>query len=195
MSIIYANKRFKRILLFGCAVIPPLRLKSICVRTQIAKTEYLPAEYIPPTFWLVPPPPFPQVHRGGCYREKFFIFFWIHYQLVLIILRFLFFFWFSLVISQKSGLRIFWILYSLFLIIKFLEYFSRVNINSYLFRLVSALSIICFDSSTLYLFDSSACYKQTSMLIWVCFMLILAILRLSDVFSFVLGVVYRLGLK
>ena len=153
------------------------------------------AECIPPPFWLVPPPPFPQVDGGGCYREKFFYFFWIHYQLVIIILRFLFFFWFSLVISQKSGLRIFWILYSLFLIIKFLEYFSRVNINSYLFRLVSALSILCFISSTLYLFISSACYKQTSMLMRVCFMLILAILRLSDVFSFVLGVVYRLGIK
>ena len=96
-------------------------------------------------------------------------------------------------ISQKSGLRIFWILYSLFLIIKFLEYFSRVNIKSYLFRLVSALSILCFISSTLYLFDSSACYKQTFMLMRVCFMLILAILRLSDVFSFVLGEFIVLG--
>ena len=24
-------------------------------------------------FWLVPPPPIPQVHRGGCYRENFFL--------------------------------------------------------------------------------------------------------------------------
>ena len=62
---------------------------------------------------------------------------------------------------------------------------------------------ICFDlfqhcrfyALTLHLFNSSACYKQTSMLMRVCFMLILAILRLSDVFSSVLGVVYRLGLK
>ena len=44
------------------------------MRTQIAKTWYLPAEYIPHTFWLVPPPPFPQVDGGGCYREKFFYF-------------------------------------------------------------------------------------------------------------------------
>ena len=62
-------------------------------------------------------------------------------------------------------------------------------------RLISALSILCFNSSTLYLFDSSACYKQTSMLMQVCFMLVLAILRLSDVFLFVLGVVYRLVIK
>ena len=26
-------------------------------------------------FWLVPPPPFAQVDGGGCYREKFFLFF------------------------------------------------------------------------------------------------------------------------
>ena len=52
-----------------------------------------------------------------------------------------------------------------------------------------------FYALTLQLFISSACYKQTFMLMWVCFMLVLAILRLSDVFSFVLGVVYRLGLK
>ena len=79
--------------------------------------------------------------------------------------------------------------------ILYFDSFLLVKYYSHQFRLVSALSILCFDSSTLYLFNSSACYKQTSMLIWVCFMLILAILRLSDVFSFVLGVVYRLGLK
>ena len=72
---------------------------------------------------------------------------------------------------------------------------SRFRISDSEFRLVLALFILCFNSSTLYLFDSSACYKQTSMLMIVCFMLILAILRLSDVFSLVLGVVYRLGLK
>ena len=62
---------------------------------------------------------------------------------------------------------------------------------------------ICFDlfqycrfyTLTLQLFISSACYKQTSMLMIVWFMLVLAILRLSDVFSFVLGVVYHLGIK
>lgn len=70
-----------------------------------------------------------------------------------------------------------------------------VMFYSHQFRLVSALSILCLNSSTLYLFDSSACYKQTSMLMRVCFMLVLAILRLSDVFLFVLGVVYRLGIK
>ena len=70
---------------------------------------------------------------------------------------------------------------------------SRFRISDSEFRLVSALSILCFDSSTLYLFNSSACYKQTFMLMWVCFMLVLAILRLSDVFLFVLGVVIVLG--
>ena len=64
---------------------------------------------------------------------------------------------------------------------------SRFRISDSEFRLVSALPILRFDSS--------ACYKQTFMLMRVCFMLVLAILRLSDVFLFVLGVVYRLGLK
>ena len=73
--------------------------------------------------------------------------------------------------------------------------FLLVEFYSHQFQLVSALQILRFDSSTLYLFNSSACYKQTFMLMWVCFMLILAILRLSDVFLFVLGVVYRLGIK
>ena len=41
---------------------------------------------------------------------------------------------------------------------------SRFRISDSEFRLVSALSILCFVSSTLYLFNSSACYKQTSML-------------------------------
>ena len=162
------------------------------MRTQIAKTGYLPAEYIPLAFLTRTPSPYSAGWRWGLLSRKifsnfiflilarylvngflrlnnFFIFFWIHYQLVLIILRFLFFFWFSLVSLRSLDWNyFFWILYSLFLIIKFLEYFSRVNINSYLFRLVSALQILRFDSSSLYLFDSSAYYKQTSMLIWVC---------------------------
>ena len=42
--------------------------------------------------------------------------------------------------------------------------YSLLNLYSHQFRLVSALFILCFNSSTLYLFNSSACYKQTSML-------------------------------
>ena len=51
-----------------------------------------------------------------------------------------------------------------FLILNF-DSFLLVIFPSYLFRLVSALQFLCFNSSTLYLFDSSACYKQTFMLI------------------------------
>ena len=51
--------------------------------------------------------------------------------------------------------------------------FQTLNFDSFLlvefylhqFRLVSALLILCFNSSTLYLFNFSACYKQTYMLI------------------------------
>ena len=121
------------------------------MRTQIAKTEYLPAEYIWGTFLTrTPPPPFPQVHRGGCYREKFIFFLnplstRSNYTSIFI------FFWFSLDIPC-----LFFVIFS-----------------SYRFRLVSALFILCFDSSTLYLFNSSACYKQTFMLmqslVYACF--------------------------
>ena len=152
------------------------------MRTQIAKTGYLPAEYISPTFSTRDTPPlFAQVHRGGCYREKFFYFF-SDFRLVYPILGFQ-------LNSFTEYLR-----FNLFIFARYyldydswLRFWISTRFSSHQFRLVSALSILRFDSS--------ACYKQTSMLMRVCFMLVLAILRLSDVFSFVLGVVYRLWLK
>ena len=42
------------------------------MRTQIAKTGYLPAEYIPHTFLTRTPPPFAQVDGGGAAIEKNF---------------------------------------------------------------------------------------------------------------------------
>ena len=89
-------------------------------------------------FWVVPPPPFPQVHRGGCYREKFFSFFWLrfrilfffwfHYQLVLIILRFLFF-RFSLVISEVwiEIIFLFFVSPIRFLLVFYFFYFFRFS--------------------------------------------------------------------
>ena len=64
------------------------------------------------------------------------------------------------------------------------------NFLIYDFRLV--LISTCFsivDSTLLLVINKHLCLCK------VCFMLVLAILRLSDVFSLVLGVVYRLGLK
>ena len=176
------------------------------MRTHRAKSGYLPAEYIPPTFRLVPPPPFAQVDGGCCYREKFFWFL---------------FFWFSLVISEVwiEIIFLFFVSPIRFLLVFYFFYFFRFsfwlsNINyrfdshtSFAWYLLVWFSLyfprINFDlfqhcrfyTLTLQLFISPACYKQTFMLIWVCFMLVLAILRLSDVFLFVLGVVYRLGIK
>ena len=83
-------------------VIPPLRQKSICVRTQIAKMRYLPAEYIPHTFWLVPPPPFPQVHRGGLLSRKIFSnFIFLNFTLVILTPNNFLFFRFSYSISTR----------------------------------------------------------------------------------------------
>ena len=65
-------KRFKRVLLFGWVVIPHSRLKSICVRTHRANLAHLPAEYIPPTFWLVHPSPFCAGWRWGLLSRKIF---------------------------------------------------------------------------------------------------------------------------
>ena len=120
---------------------------------------------------------------------------------------------------QNVGLRIFFLFFSDFRLVSpilgfqlnsFTEY---LRFNSFIFaryyldydfwlrfwfstRFYSLnFTRIDFDLFQHCLFYSSACYKQTSMLMWVCFMLILAILRLSDVFLLVLGVVYRLGLK
>ena len=47
----------------------------MCVRTQIAKTAYLPAEYIPPTFWLGAPSPYSAGWRWGLLSRKFFFIF------------------------------------------------------------------------------------------------------------------------
>ena len=111
------------------------------MRTHRTKSAHLTAEYIPPTFWLVPPPPFPQVDGGGCYREKFFlilfflilarylvngflrlnnffIFFWIHNQLVLIILRFWFYF-FCFSYSIPTRILFFYFFKTLLQLVKF----------------------------------------------------------------------------
>ena len=126
------------------------------------------------------PPLFRRLTRRAAIEKNFFIFFWIHYQLVLIILWFWFlFFWFSLVISHKSGLKLFFFIFSeSFNSIQVPRYFSWVSFfwfiqyNKLSFRLAykfhsiftrfdfryiflvyistcSALSILCFNSSTL----------------------------------------------
>ena len=135
---------------------------------------------------------------GGCYREKFF--------LIFIFFSFLLFDFYSyFIFFIFSDFRLVYPILG-FQLNSFTEY---LRFNSFNFRSIFlACSSLCFTridfdlfqhcrfyALTLQLFISSAYYKQTSMLIQVCFMLVLAILRLSDVFLFVLGVVYRLGLK
>ena len=142
------------------------------MRTHRAKSAHLPAEYIPPTFLTrTPPPPFPQVDGGGCYREKFFLFFktllqlvkfslGIPYQLLSFLILYLSDFDLEFTSSRLrfSTLIIIWDSV-------FFDSIFRLVFSSHQFRLVSVLQILRFDSSTLYLFNFSACYKQTSMLI------------------------------
>ena len=89
-------KRFKRVLLFGCVVIPPLR-KSRFVCAHIGQNRHIyPPSIFRLHFWLVPPPPFAQVDGVGCYREKFFLIFLISlstrsdYTLILIFIFLIF---------------------------------------------------------------------------------------------------------
>ena len=186
------------------------------MRTHRAKSGYLPAEYIWGAFSTRTPSPFCAGWRWGAAIEKnffWFLFFW--FSLVFtecldwnyffdfqtsIYTRILFFFIFSdsRLVSPILGFQLNsfteYLRFSSFIFARYyLDYDSWLR---FWFSTRFYSHQVCrFYSSTLNLFISSACYKQTFMLVWVCFMLVLAILRLSDVFSFVLGVVYRLGVK
>ena len=128
-------RRFRRVLLFGCAVIPPLRLKSFCVRTQIAKTEYLPAEYIPPTFWLVHPLPLLRRLTVWAAIEKNFFWFSKHcfnsssFHSVFIISFYLFsfllvWFWFKIYFISLRIMASIWFLDFIFPILNSYSYFN-----------------------------------------------------------------------
>ena len=125
-----------------------------------------------------PLPLFRRLTVGAAIEKIFFeFFFWIHYQLVLIILRFLFFLIFVWILVSTLFFRLsyliistrlkFVILYSILFFrlsivstrYKFCSIFTRLrfsysllNFYSHQFRLVSALQILHFDSLTLYLF-------------------------------------------
>ena len=159
------------------------------------------AEYIPPPFWLDTPSPFCAGSLWGLLSRKFFLFFSRYnsilfffklstFRLAVIFYLCVILVWFPVEFNYLVYITISGFDYNFGFCVFSILYFDSfllVEFYSHQFRLVPALKILCFDSS--------ACYKQTSMLMWVCFMLVLAILRLSDVFSFVLGVVYRLGIK
>ena len=150
----------------------------------------------------MPPPPFPQVDTGGgCYREKFFLIFIFWFSLVHRMSGLKLFFWIlhSLFLSRKiflffqniaSTRQVFTryslsaFIFSRFILVwlRFGVYFISLRImasiwfsitiltsllifDSHRFRLISALSILRFNSS--------ACYKQTFMLmqslVYACF--------------------------
>ena len=153
------------------------------MRTHIAKTAHLQLSIFRLLFDSRHPPLFTQVHRGGCYREKFFLFFWLRFRILffqnpnfnsisfarysssdfsLCIISYWFSLWiliFSFTILD-SDYNFGFCVFRFYISTRFYSF----NFYSHQFRLVSALSILCFNSSTLYLFNSSACYKQTSML-------------------------------
>ena len=171
--------------------------KNVVEGLKTANLPYLTAESIPPTFWLVPPSPFSAGWLWGLLSRKFFFdfyFFRFSYSISTRILFFLFFqniastrqvftryslsaFIFSRFILVWFWFRIYFISFTIFdsdynFGFCVFRFYISTRFYSHQFRLVSVLSILRFNSSTLYLFNSSACYKQTSMLMWVCFMLV-----------------------
>ena len=139
---------------------------DLCAHTY-GKIGTFTAEYIPPTFLTrYPLPLFRRLTVGAAIEKNFFDFYfsdfspysqnvWIEniflfsrfsHSISTRILFFLFFQIFVLVIQYKLSFR---------LAYKFRLIFTRlifVIFSSYQFRLVSALQILHFDSSTLYLF-------------------------------------------
>ena len=145
------------------------------MRTHMANLAHLTAEYILPTFWLVHPlPPFAQVDGGGLLSRKIFSDFQTSISTRIL---FFYFFWFSFGFSDirfsvKLVFRISFVLthckFSLDILLVWFRYiildynfgfcvfrfyistrFLLVQFSSHQFRLVSALSILCFDSLSL----------------------------------------------
>ena len=103
-------------------------------------------------FWLVPPPPIPQVHRGGCYREKFFSFLFSRFShSISTRILFFYFFWFSFgFFDIRFSVKLVYIR-SILSRLRFLT--SLLNFDS--FFLVSISTCFGIADSTLQLFISS----------------------------------------
>ena len=97
------------------------------MRTQIAKTGYLPAEYIPPTFWLVPPPPYSAGWRWGLLSRKFFSFLFFDFRSFTECLYWNYFFLnFTLVILTPNNFLFFRFSYSISTRILFFYFFKTL---------------------------------------------------------------------
>ena len=109
--------------------LPPLRQKSICVRTQIAKTAHLPSEYIWGTFSTRTPSPFCAGSSWGLLSRKIFFDFYFSDSLVFIeCLDWEYFFRFSYSISTR-------ILFFLFFqsIASTRQVFTRYSLSAFIF--------------------------------------------------------------
>ena len=137
--------------------------KSRFVCAHIGQNRHI---YPPSIFRIhfdsIPPTPFPQVDGGGCYREKFFLFF-------LVITRFYFFklstfrlavifylcvilVWFPVEFNYLVYITISGVDYNFGFCVFSILYFDSfllVEFYSHQFRLVSALQILHFDSLSL----------------------------------------------
>ena len=151
------------------------------MRTHRTKSAHLTAEYIPLAFLTRTPSPFSAGWRWGLLSRKIFLFFSRYnsilfffklstFRLAVIFYLCVILVWFPVEFNYLVYITISGFDYNFGFCVFSILYFDSfllVEFSSHQFRLVPALKILCFDSS--------ACYKQTSMLIWVCFMLVLAI--------------------
>ena len=120
---------------------------DLCAHTDSKNGIFTRRVYMGYILTRTPPPPFAQVDGGGCYREKFFYFSDCRFMLVDYDLDLLH-------VVENYGFDIisrFYIPDSKFLLVFYFFIFST-RFYSHQFRLVSALLILCFNSSNLYLF-------------------------------------------
>ena len=138
------------------------------------------------------PSPFSAGSSWGLLSRKIFFdfIFFVSPIRFLLVFYFFYFFRFSFWLSNINYRFDSHTSFAWYLLVWFSLYFPRINFDLFQHCLFYALSLKLFISLTLLLvINKHLCLCK----VW--FMLVLAILRLSDVFLFVLGVVYRLGLK
>ena len=76
MSIIYENRLFSAcFIVWRCNYTSSYIKVDLCAHTDSKNGIFTRRVYSAYIFDSIPPPPIPQVDDGGCYREKFFIFF------------------------------------------------------------------------------------------------------------------------
>ena len=189
MSIMYENRLFSACFIVWMYRYTTFEIKvNLCAHTD-SKNGIFTRRVYSAYILTRTPSPFSAGSSWGLLSRKIFYFFRFSYSISTRILFFYFFrfsFWLSNINYRFDSHTSF----AWYLLVWFSLYFPRINFDLFRHCRFYALTLQLFISSTLLLIiNKHLCLCK----VW--FMLVLAILRLSDVFSFVLGVVYRLWIK